>query len=248
MRPLLGSPFGLRGVPRLRRGSGVEMRRVLIGLIFAAAAAALGRRFLPVRLRPSTSEELSNATKEQLVRRLASRTKDVLVQALGAHLTKEELQRIVDAHTPSESDQRDGKEEQSDGAEQQRSQSRSERRGAREGDGDARERGRARQGDAEGESDTELDWNAELAWAPAPRPTPAPVAYAGAAPFMPSQRVRVDLSGLPFLGVFAGTGTSAAGTIVGVNAQQRAVRVYLDASFDGKKEIVVPPERIVPDG
>jgi hypothetical protein len=59
--------------------------------------------------------------------------------------------------------------------------------------------------------------------------------------------VRVDLSGLPTLGVFLGKGASAAGTIVGVNAHERAVRVYLDACFDGQKEIVLPPERIVPD-
>src|SRR5205085_9302022 len=100
----------------------------------------------------------------------------------------------------------------------------------------------------EPESDAELDWNTELDWAPPPRPTPAPVSYAGAAPFMPRHRVRVDLAGLPMLGVFAGKGASGAGTIVGVNARKRAVRVYLDAVFDGEKEIVLPPERIVPDG
>ncbi len=86
MRPLLGSPFGLRGVPRLRRGSGVEMRRVLIGLIFAAAAAALGRRFLPVRLRPSTSEELSNLTKDELYKR--AQAADIPHRS---EMTKEEL-------------------------------------------------------------------------------------------------------------------------------------------------------------
>ena len=95
--------------------------------------------------------------------------------------------------------------------------------------------------------DTELDWNTELEWSPAPRPTPAPVAFAGAAPFMPGARVRVDLSGLPLLGVFLGKGASAAGTIVGVNARERAVCIHLDACFDGEKQIVLPPERIVLD-
>jgi hypothetical protein len=73
------------------------------------------------------------------------------------------------------------------------------------------------------------------------------VAFVGAAPFMPGARVRVDLSGLPMLGVFLGKGASAAGTIVGVNARERAVRVNLDAGFDGEKEILLPPERIVLD-
>jgi hypothetical protein len=49
------------------------------------------------------------------------------------------------------------------------------------------------------------------------------------------------------MGVFLGKGASAAGTIVGVNAQERSVRVYLDACFDGEKEILLPPERVVLD-
>src|SRR5438045_1124321 len=57
---------------------------------------------------------------------------------------------------------------------------------------------------------TDMDWSAELAWAPAPRPTPAPMTFRGPAPFQPGQRVRVDISGLPMLGVFAGKGASAA--------------------------------------
>jgi hypothetical protein len=64
---------------------------------------------------------------------------------------------------------------------------------------------------------------------------------------MPGARVRVDLSGLPTLGIFLGKGASAAGTIVGVNARERAVRVHLDACFAGEKEIVLPPERVVLD-
>ena len=64
---------------------------------------------------------------------------------------------------------------------------------------------------------------------------------------MPGARVRVDLSGLPTLGIFLGKGASAAGTITGVNAHERTVRVYLDACFDGEKEIVLPPERVLLD-
>ena len=64
---------------------------------------------------------------------------------------------------------------------------------------------------------------------------------------MPGARVRVDLSGLPTLGIFLGKGASAAGTIVGVNAHERSVRVYLDACFDGQKEIFLPPERVILD-
>ena len=169
-------------------------------------------------------------TKVELVEELAAHvTKDDLVKLLGSKLkkdelagvldddgdaTKDELQKLVDSRTPKEDDSRPAR--------------RDER--------------------PEPESDAELDWNAELDWAPPARPTPAPVAYSGAAPFMPGQRVRVDLAGLPMLGVFAGKNASAAGTIVGVNARERAVRVYLDAVFDGEKELVLPPERILPDG
>ena len=64
---------------------------------------------------------------------------------------------------------------------------------------------------------------------------------------MPGARVRVDLSGLPTLGIFLGKGASAAGTITGVNARERTVRVHLDACFDGQREIFLPPERIVLD-
>jgi hypothetical protein len=43
-------------------------------------------------------------------------------------------------------------------------------------------------------------------------------------------------------------GASAAGTIVGVDARVREVRVFLEAVFDGQKELVLPPERVAPDG
>ena len=152
-----------------------------------------------------------DATKEELVRKLGSRTKQELADQLGSHLTKDELQRVLDQRSKRDNDER----------------SRDDT-----------------------DTDTDIDWSAELDWAPPPppRPTPAPVTFVGAAPFMPGQRVRVDLAGLPMLGVFAGKNASAAGTIVGVNARERAVRVYLDAVFDGEKELVLPPERILPDG
>ena len=152
------------------------------------------------------------ATKEELVRKLGSRTKQELADQLGSHLTKDELQRVLD------------------------------QRSERDDDDD-----RSRDEDHT-DTDTDIDWSAQLDWAPPPRATPAPVTFAGAAPFMPGQRVRVDLAGLPMLGVFAGKGASAAGTIVGVDARERSVRVYLDAVFDGEKELLVPPERVVPDG
>src|SRR4051812_28889987 len=127
------------------------------------------------------------ATKEELVRKLASRTKQELADQLGSHLTKDELQRVLD------------------------------RRSERDDDDDDRSRDEDDNGTG---TDTDIDWSAELDWAPPPRATPAPVAFAGAAPFMPGQRVRVDLAGLPMLGVFAGKGASAAGTIVGVDARE----------------------------
>lgn len=153
-----------------------------------------------------------DATKEELVRKLGSRTKQELADQLGSHLTKDELQRVLDQRT-------------------------------KRADDDERSRD-----DDDANTDTDIDWSAELDWAPPPRPTPAPVAFVGAAPFMPGQRVRVDLAGLPMLGVFAGKGASAAGTIVGVDARERSVRVFLDAVFDGRKELFLPPERVVPDG
>ena len=150
-----------------------------------------------------------DATKEELVRKLGSRTKQELADQLGSHLTKDELQRVLDQRSKRDNDER----------------SRDDT-----------------------DTDTDIDWSAELDWAPPPRPTPAPVTFVGAAPFMPGQRVRVDLAGLPMLGVFAGKGASAAGTIVGVDARERSVRVFLDAVFDGHKELLLPPERVVPDG
>jgi len=153
------------------------------------------------------------ATKEELVRKLASRTKQELADQLGSHLTKDELQRVLD------------------------------QRSERDDDDDDRSRD-----EDHTDTDTDIDWSAQLDWAPPPRATPAPVTFAGAAPFMPGQRVRVDLAGLPMLGVFAGKGAAAAGTIVGVDARERSVRVFLDAVFDGRKELLLPPERVVPDG
>lgn len=175
-------------------------------------------------------EDDSDATKEELLRKLASRTKDELVQAVESRLTKEEIEKAVAAR--DDSSERETNE--SSGSDNRQEDRRSEQQDE--------QTQRTRHVD-----DTELDWSAELEWSPPPRPTPAPVAFTGAAPFMPGARVRVDLSGLPTLGVFLGKGASAAGTIVGVDARERAVRVHLDASFDGEKEIVLPPERIALD-
>jgi hypothetical protein len=167
----------------------------------------------------------SEGTKDELLKKLSSRTKDELVQAVESRLTKDEIERALAARDDSDEDEEedadgDGRERQSSGP-QDNSQPRDE--------------------------ETELDWNAELEWSPPPQPTPAPVAYVGAAPHLPGARVRVDLSGLPYLGIFLGKGASAAGTIVGVNARERSVRIYLDACFEGEKEILLPPERVVLD-
>jgi hypothetical protein len=187
----------------------------------------------------------SDGTKEELLRRLGSRTKDELVQAVESRLTKDEIEKAVDAVRDEDDDEGDDEDERSASREQRSEQqdddyqddAQDDQRGQQ-----AERRQRTRHVD-----DTELDWNAQLEWAAPPQPTPAPVAFVGAAPFMPGARVRVDLSGLPTLGIFLGKGASAAGTITGVNAHERTVRIYLDACFDGKKEIFLPPERIVLD-
>jgi hypothetical protein len=194
----------------------------------------------------------SDGTKEELLRKLSSRTKDELVQAVESRLTKDEIEKAVAARDDSGDDEVD----EDRGADQQRGQQRTEahdeqgdeQRGARQDDRRSRQQDEQAQRRTRHADDAELDWNTELEWSPAPQPTPAPVAYSGAAPFMPGSRVRVDLAGLPTLGIFLGKGASAAGTIVGVNAHERSVRVYLDACFDGEKEIVLPPERVFLDG
>ena len=175
-------------------------------------------------------DDASDGTKEELLRKLGSRTKDELVQAVESRLTKDEIGKAVDAvRDDSAEDEDEERDEAGEGS-------------AAEGAGQPRAERRTRHVD-----DTDLDWNAELEWAAPPRPTPAPVNFVGAPPFMPGARVRVDLSGLPTLGIFLGKGASAAGTITGVDAHERSVRVYLDACFDGRKEIHLPPERIALD-
>jgi hypothetical protein len=187
----------------------------------------------------------SDGTKEELLRKLGSRTKDELVQAVESRLTKDEIEKAVDAVRDEDDDEGDDEDERSASREQ-----RSEQQDDDDQD-DAQDDQRGQQAERRQRTrhvdDTELDWNAQLEWAAPPQPTPAPVAFVGAAPFMPGARVRVDLSGLPTLGIFLGKGASAAGTITGVNAHERTVRIYLDACFDGKKEIFLPPERIVLD-
>jgi hypothetical protein len=166
----------------------------------------------------------SDGTKDELLRKLGSRTKDELVQAVESRLTKAEIEKAVSAHDEQHDEPRNEQQDDQQDEQQQKPAS------------------RPRQAD-----DTELDWNAELEWSSPPQPRPAPVAFAGASPYMPGSRVRVDLSGLPFLGIFLGKGASAAGTIVGVDARERSVRVYLDACFEGEKEILLPPERVALD-
>jgi len=167
----------------------------------------------------------SEGTKDELLKKLSSRTKDELVQAVESRLTKDEIEKALAARDDSDEDEEE------------------------EEDGDDRERQSSGPQDNSQPRDdeTELDWNAQHEWSPPPQPTPAPVAYVGAAPYLPGARVRVDLSGLPYLGIFLGKGASAAGTIVGVNARERSVRIYLDACFEGEKEILLPPERVVLD-
>src|SRR6059058_2716730 len=46
------------------------------------------------------------ATKEELVRKLASRTKQELADQLGSHLTKDELQRVLDQRSERDGDDR----------------------------------------------------------------------------------------------------------------------------------------------
>jgi hypothetical protein len=200
----------------------------------------------------SIAEGSDDQTKEQLVRKLASRakeeiasalsskvTKDDLVSLLGSRLKKDELAEVAGTQDSSQGRKSDSQDKES-----------------RDDDGDTgkgrelsrRQTAGRERSEVERDESTDLDWNSELDWSPPPAPTPPPVTYAGAAPSMPGQRVRVDVSGLPMLGVFAGRGASAAGTITGVDARNRMVKVYLDAVFDGQKEIVVPPERITPDG
>lgn len=185
-------------------------------------------------------DDESDGTKEELLKKLGSRTKDELVQAVGSRLTKDEIERAVEAgrDEDDEDDAAEPQDERSHSRQQQSDQQGDEE--DEEQDDEPQQRGRRTQH----VDDTEIDWSAELEWSPPPQPTPAPVTFAGAAPFMPGARVRVDLSGLPMLGIFMGKGASAAGTITGVNARERMVRVYLDACFDGAKEVNLPPERI----
>jgi hypothetical protein len=177
-------------------------------------------------------DDESDGTKEELLKKLESRTKDELVQAVESRLTKDEIEKAVDAVRDEDDENEDEEDDRSEPQQQQQGEQQEQDEPQRR---------------TQHVDDTEIDWSAELEWSPPPQPTPAPVTFVGAAPFMPGARVRVDLSGLPTLGIFLGKGASAAGTITGVNARQRTVRVFLDACFDGQKEIFLPPERITLD-
>jgi hypothetical protein len=185
-------------------------------------------------------EDESGATKEELVQKLGSLKKDELVEAVASHVNKDAIQKVVEENRPDEEDGEDD--------EQENEEPENEQDDEQDDQDDEQDEQDDQRNEPTRDESTDIDWSAELDWAPPPRPTPAPVQFVGAAPFQPGQRVRVDVAGLPYLGIFAGKGASAAGTIVAVNAQERQVRVYLDAVFDGEKEIVVPPERVLPDG
>ena len=191
-------------------------------------------------------DDESEGTKDELLRKLGTRTKDELVQAVERRLTKDEIEKAVDAARDDEDEEQDGEPETRARSDEPRDEEQDEPGDEQSDEQQSRQRGEQRQR-AQHVDDSELDWNSELEWSPPPRPTPAPVAFKGAAPYLPGARVRVDLSGLPTLGIFLGKGASAAGTIVGVDAHERSVRVYLDACFDGQKEIFLPPERVTLD-
>jgi hypothetical protein len=189
-------------------------------------------------------DDESEGTKEELLKKLESRTKDELVQAVESRLTKDEIEKAVDAVRDDEDEDEDEEDDRSDSRQQQSEHQDDDKDDDKDDDQDEPQQQQRR---TQHVDDTDIDWSAELEWSAPPQPTPAPVTFAGAAPFMPGARVRVDLSGLPTLGIFLGKGASAAGTITGVNAQERTVRVFLDACFDGQKEIFLPPERITLD-
>lgn len=201
----------------------------------------LGRRLKKDEISKLLDDD-SDGTKDELLHKLGSRTKDELVQAVESRLTKDEIEKAVDAVREDSED-----EDEDDSRKAENASSKQQRNDRQQTDDEKRDQKRDEQQRSRNLDGTELDWNAELEWSPAPRPTPAPVAFAGAPPFLPGARVRVDLAGLPLLGVFLGKGASAAGTIVGVNAHDRVVCVHLDACFEGAKQIVLPPERVILD-
>ncbi|MDX6481605.1 MAG: hypothetical protein QOG85_2115 [Gaiellaceae bacterium] len=219
----------------------------------------LGKRLLKDDL-VSLLEDESGATKEELVHKLESRRKDELIEAVNKHLTKDDLEKVVDERRPDEEDDEDDASEEAQEPKRQEPRQSEQQKQPEPDEEDEDEDEEPEQSNQQQrdqgnkparrvvrDESTDIDWSAELEWAPPPRPTPAPVLFAGAAPYQPGQRVRVDLAGLPMLGVFAGKGASAAGTITGVDAQGRTVRVYLDAVFGGEKELNLPPERVQPD-
>ena len=150
-------------------------------------------------------------TKEDLLRKLGSRSKDELVAQLGSKLNKDELLSLLGSRLKKD-----------ELAEVLDEPPRSQGRG--DGEDDERASGRrSRSSAARGED---------------------PGRDPGLIQPLPGQRVRVDLSGMPMLGVFAGRGTSAAGTITEVYVGGQILTVYLDAGFDGRKEVVVPSQRV----
>src|SRR5213082_1618674 len=110
------------------------------------------------------ASETDHLTKQQLLNRLGSQTKERLVAALGSSLSKEQLVSVLASRLK--------KEELAKLADQQGEY------------GQESTPGEARSVSREVDGDTALDCTAELAWSPPPAPTPAPVAYTGPAPSM----------------------------------------------------------------
>src|SRR5437764_11092220 len=150
-------------------------------------------------------------TKEQLLHRLASRSKDELVDRLTSKLTKDDLVSLL------------GSRLRKDELAAALDEPPRSRESNRKHDEDERQ---------EDEREAERDSRARSQAPP------------GAVVSMPGQRVRVDVSGLPMLGVFAGRGAAAAGTITDVDAGTGTLTVHLDAGFGGRKQVVVPPGRV----
>jgi hypothetical protein len=172
------------------------------------------------RLESVKKDELIDALDKHLRTKLESLTKDELVSRYGSNLSKDELIDVLQ-------DDEDG----DDGEDREERK----RTGTPLGAISERDPSEFARADQPG------------SWGPPPAPAPPPVRYVGAAPGQPGQRVRVDLSGLPAHGVFAGRGASAAGTIIDVDPGARQITVRLDASFNFEKEITLPPERVFAD-
>ena len=184
-----------------------------------------------------------------MLKKLGSRTKDELVEAVESRLTKDEIEKAVDA-VRDESDQEEDEDDEDDEEQEDRSGSRQQQSEQRddEEDDEQDEPQQRQERRTQHVDDTDLDWNAELEWAPPPQPTPAPVAFAGAAPFMPGARVRVDL-----LRVAGARHLHGQGRVRGGNDHRRERARTLGARVPRRVlrrregDLPLPPERITLD-